>query len=134
MTMPGPNVGTCVKVAVTVLLLVSVNMQSPVPVQPASLQPVKRQPASACAVNVTGVPTGYECEHVAPQSMPPSPLVTLPLPSFDTGNTGLAMRVFVIVQAMSSFALTVTPSGPALLLCPTIEPAPCWSLQSIVVV
>ena len=45
------------------------------------LQPVKTDPASAVARNVTTVPSRYPLEHVAPQTIPfGSPSVTMPSP------------------------------------------------------
>ncbi len=46
------------KVAVTVVLAVSVTVQEPAPEQPPPLQPEKAEPAAGVAVRVTAVPLG----------------------------------------------------------------------------
>jgi hypothetical protein len=49
-------VGDAVKVAVTVVVAVSVTVQEPVPEQPPPLQPVKLEPLAGAALRVTAVP------------------------------------------------------------------------------
>jgi hypothetical protein len=43
-------------------------------------QPEKTEPAAGVAVRVTTAFAAIDAEHVAPQSMPPMSLVTVPLP------------------------------------------------------
>jgi hypothetical protein len=49
-------------------------------VQPVPLQPAKVDPAAVLAIRVTTAPLSYVREQVLPQLMPPSVLVTVPLP------------------------------------------------------
>ncbi len=60
--------GITVKVAVTVALVDAT--QAPAPAQPPPFQPVKTEPASAAAVNVTRVPPGYVPVQSPPQVIP----------------------------------------------------------------
>ncbi len=55
-------------------------MQAPVPLQPPPDHPVKVEPASAIAVNVTAVLSVYDSVQSAPQFMPEGELVTVPAP------------------------------------------------------
>ena len=77
------RVRTAVKVAVTLLFALTVNVHDPVPVQ-SPLQPVNTKPVAATAVNVTVVSSGKSAEQLAPQLTPAGLLVTVPLPLFVT--------------------------------------------------
>jgi hypothetical protein len=68
------------KVAVTMVVAVTVTVQAPVPVHPPPLQPEKTESEPGVAVRVTAVPLGYVPEQLGPQLMPPTELVTVPLP------------------------------------------------------
>src|SRR2546428_8051005 len=68
------------KVAVTVVVAVTVAAHEPVPLHPPPLQPAKTDPAAAVAVNVTAVPVLKVAEQVDPQFISPPPLVTVPDP------------------------------------------------------
>jgi hypothetical protein len=68
------------KVALTVVAVVSINTQVPVPEHPAPDQPVKTEPAAGVAVSVRLVPDGKGAEHVLPQLIPAGELATVPLP------------------------------------------------------
>ena len=70
--------GITVKVAVTVALVDTT--QVPAPAQPPPFQPVKTEPASAVAVNVTRVPPGYVPVQSPPQVIPAGFEVTVPVP------------------------------------------------------
>jgi hypothetical protein len=99
-----------VKVAATLCAEFIVTVQLPVPVQ-APLQPAKVEVASAAAVNVTDDTGEYVAEHVEPQLMPPTLLVTVPepVPAFVTVNT----FGFFVNVALTDFAeSTVTMHGP----------------------
>src|SRR5881296_3542383 len=69
------------KVAVTVVAALRVTVQVPVPEQPPPLQPVKVEPATGAAVNVTAVPLAYVAEQIAPHEIPAGALVTVPVPA-----------------------------------------------------
>src|ERR1700704_2309219 len=69
------------KPAVTDRAWLIVTWQVPVPLQPAPLQPVKLDRDVGVAVSVTGLASSYVCAQVAPQSIPPTSLVTVPLPA-----------------------------------------------------
>jgi hypothetical protein len=73
-------VGAAVNVAVTVVAAFMVIVQSPVPVQPPPDHPENEDPAEAEALSVTSVPSVKLALHVAPQLMPASEDVTVPLP------------------------------------------------------
>lgn len=68
------------KVAVTVVLLVSLIVAVPVPEVPPPLQPANTEPAAGVAVRVTVVPEENDFEQVDPQLMPDGALVTVPEP------------------------------------------------------
>ena len=90
-------------------LIVTVHV--PVPEQPPPLQPVKVDPASGVAVNVTTVPVVKAVEQVAPQEMPAGELVTVPVPApalVTVSAKDACMKVAVTLVA----ALSVTVHGP----------------------
>jgi hypothetical protein len=68
------------KVAVTVMLELSVTVQLPVPEHPPPLQPENTERSLATAVRLTCVPPGKLAEQVVPQVMPAGLLLTVPLP------------------------------------------------------
>ena len=74
------GVDTSLKFAVTVRPVVIMMVQGVVPEQPPPLQPVKVELLFAAADKVTDVPVARLAEQVLPQSMPPTELVTVPLP------------------------------------------------------
>lgn len=78
--LPTVSVRNTSKVAVTVVSCLIVKVQVPVPVQPPPLQPMNTEFAAGVAVRVTLVFVLYPAEHMAPQSMPPTSLVTVPEP------------------------------------------------------
>jgi hypothetical protein len=69
-----------VNVAVTDCAALIVTEHVPVPEQPPPDHPVKVEPATGDAVNVTTVPLLKLAEHVAPQLIPAGLEVTVPLP------------------------------------------------------
>jgi hypothetical protein len=76
-----PTVAEDANVAVTVVALVGVTVQVPVPEQPPPDHPPKTEPAAEVAVRTTELPDGKLAEHVVPHVMPAGALVTLPFPS-----------------------------------------------------
>src|SRR5258708_2136099 len=83
-TAPSPTTTTVkvtcrMNVATTSWAAVIVTVQAPVPVH-APLQPAKREPGSAAAVNVTTVPSSKVAAHVLPHSIAAGADVTMPLP------------------------------------------------------
>jgi hypothetical protein len=76
-----------VNVAVTVVGALRVTEHVPTPLHPPPLQPVKVEPASGVAVNVTVVPEVKLAEQVAPQLLiPAGELLTLPVPVPDSAT------------------------------------------------
>ena len=75
---PGRLAGA-LKLAVTVVAVLTVTAQVPVPEQ-APLQPAKDEPAAGVAVRVMAVPGVTDCEQAVPQLMPAGLLVTVPEP------------------------------------------------------
>ena len=66
-------------VAVTVVSVLTVRVQDPVPAQ-APFQPKKEEPLAGAAVRVNTVPDVTDCEQTAPQSMPAGvPVTVLPV-------------------------------------------------------
>ena len=106
-------------------------MQSPVPEQPAPLQPVKREAPSAIALSLTCAPRVNEAEQVEPQRIPAGWLVTVPAPVPSLVTESRAALVLVIVQTTSAFVATVTLKGPLVSPSATIEPLPLASLQEM---
>src|SRR5262245_45133655 len=80
LTVSGNCCWATANVAVTVVLVVKVMAQGPVPVQ-APLHPPKTEPAAGAALRVTGVPAANGSVQSAPQSMPVGLDVTVPLPA-----------------------------------------------------
>ena len=78
--------GAGAKVALTVVAVVSVSEQDPVPAQPAPDQPMKTQPAAGVAVSDTAVPVVKLTAQLDPQSIPAGVLVTVPVPAFVTAS------------------------------------------------
>jgi hypothetical protein len=68
-------------VAVTVLAAVMATVQVLVPEQPPPLQPENIDPVAGIAVRITAVPLGYGLEQLGPHVIPPSELVTVPVPA-----------------------------------------------------
>jgi hypothetical protein len=68
------------KLALTVVVLVKVTVQAPVPMQPPPLQPLKVEPGAGVAVRVTVVPLEKLAEQLVPQVIPGGEVVTVPLP------------------------------------------------------
>ena len=73
-----------VNVAVTDLAALIVTLHVPVLFVHAPDQPIKTEPESAVAVNVTAVPVSYVSAQSAPHAMPVGELVTVPEPVFVT--------------------------------------------------
>lgn len=123
LTVPAPepflarvSVGRAVNVAVTAVLPDSVVAHGPVPEHPPPDQPLNTDPASGVAVRTTSVPSSYVAEHVAPQLMPPGPLVTdpPPVPAFVTANVEVATNTApTAVSAFSVNAHAPVPPHPA---------------------
>jgi hypothetical protein len=65
--------------------LESVTVQGPVPAQTFP-QPLKTEPGSAAAINVTALPCANDPEQVVPQLIVPWGLVTVPFPFLSTVN------------------------------------------------
>lgn len=114
--LPTVTVRTISKVAVTVVSALIAKVHVPVPVQPPPLHPVKVELAPAVAVRITDVFGPKPAEQVAPQSMPPGLLVTVPEPAPAlitvrilwtgalgvTAEAGAASRAATIVAARTS--------------------------------
>jgi hypothetical protein len=103
------------KVAVTVVAVLTVTVHAPVPGQ-ALLQLAKTEPAAGAAVRVTAVPGVTDCEHVAPQLMPAGLLlvtVPVPVPFFVTVKvTGVAVKVAVTEAAAVTAHVPVPEHAP----------------------
>lgn len=100
-----------VKVAVTVSAALMVTVQLPVPEQPAPLQPVNVEVASAAALSVTTVDAGKVLEHEVPHVMPAGDELTVPPPvpaRMTVSANGVALKVAVTFAA----ALIVTTHAP----------------------
>ena len=115
------------KVAVTVVAAESVTTQVPVPEHPPPLQPVKVEPPTGVAVNVTAVPLAKLAEQVAPQLIPTGALVTVPLPvpalltvSVNVWSVNVAVTV---VAAESVTVQAPVPEHPPPLQPVKVEPA-----------
>src|SRR5258708_15169913 len=83
----------------------------------APLHPVKTEPAAGIAVSVTVVPLAIPAEHVAPQLIPPTLLVTVPvpLPCLVTTNCGLTPvpdKLTVWAGATESLKVSVPARAP----------------------
>jgi hypothetical protein len=89
----GMDVATDVKVAPTDLAAVIATMQVPVP-EHAPDQPEKVFPLLAEAVRVTDVPELKLAEHVEPQLIMPSLLVTVPAPVSDVET----IKLYTVVE------------------------------------
>jgi hypothetical protein len=113
-------------VAVTVVAVLSVTVQVPVPVQP-PLQPVKVEPAAGAAVKVTAVPLANAAEHVVPHEIPAGLLATVPVPApalLTVSVTVCTANVAVTVVAALSVTLQVpVPEQPPPLQPVKVEPA-----------
>ena len=88
----GMDAATDVKVAPTDLAAVIATMQVPVP-EHAPDQPEKVFPLLAAAVRVTDVPELKLAEHVEPQLIKPSLLVTVPAPVSD-----VTVKLYTVVE------------------------------------
>jgi hypothetical protein len=101
-------------VAVTVVSVLTVAWQVPVPLQPPPDHPVKWEPDAAAAVSVTCVPELKAFEQLPPQLIPDGELVTVPVPEpdFETIN------VCVPPPLCGALTVTVTCAVPTL-------PEPC---------
>ena len=73
-----------VNVAMTNLAALIVTLHVPVLFVHAPDQPIKTEPESAVAVNVTAVPASYVSSQSVPHIMPDGELVTVPTPVFVT--------------------------------------------------
>lgn len=121
------STGFCEKVAVTDLLASMTIWHVPVPLQ-APPQPLKDQPESGLALNVTVVLTANEAEHVPRQLLIPAGLLlTEPLPDTVTVSVNVAVVENVTVTVRLVVIVTVhclwseeTESQPLQLL--TVEP------------
>lgn len=117
--------------AVTVVLLLRVTVQFPVPGQatPEPLHPVNVEPASATAESVMLVPPLNEATHVAPQLIPDGVkevTVPVPVPALMIVNVGLGgitlnvadtvtSAVSVNVQVVVATPLQAPPHAPNVL-------------------
>ena len=98
------------KLAVTVVSVVSVTRQVPVPEHPPPLQPVNPVPL---AVTVTTVPLLRTAEHVAPQLIPPTSDVTVPVPATTTVSVGRLKLAVTVVAAVTVNLHVLVPEHPA---------------------
>ena len=131
----GADVGA--KVAVTVVAAESVIVHVPVPEQPPPLQPVKVEPATGVAVNVTAVPLAKLAEQVAPQLIPTGALVTVPLPVPALLTVSVNVwSVNVVVTVVAAESVTVqapVPEQPPPLQPVKVEPAAAVAVNVIAV-
>src|ERR1700682_3338472 len=93
-----------------------VTVQVRVPEQ-APLHPAKTEPAAGVAVSVTVVPLAKLAEQVAPQLIPPTLLVTVPVPlpcllTSNCGFTPVPERLTIWVGDTPSIKETVPVRGP----------------------
>src|SRR5947207_3231452 len=91
--------GGAVNVAVTVVAVVRVTEQVPVPLQAPPLQPANVEPGSGVATSWSAVPLLRTREHTPPHEMPAGLATSpLPVPSFVTvSRTGTTSKVAVTV-------------------------------------
>jgi hypothetical protein len=104
----GVGFGPATKVAFTVVLSVTVSLHGCVPEHPPPDQPLNVHPLAGDAVSVTVLEGSRSAEHVAPQSMPPASLLTVPEPVTVTVSVGFNANVAVTV----SLAVTVVVHVP----------------------
>lgn len=71
--------GPALNCAVTCRGACMLSVHTPVPVQ-SPLQPAKEEPEAGVAVSVTLLPSAKVALHVGPQLIPPTELLTVPLP------------------------------------------------------
>ncbi len=102
------------KVAVTDLSESTVSVQVGAAPEQAPLQPVKVEPEAGVAVRVSVVPAGRPAEHLAPQSICATGLVTVPapLPAFVTVSVNVAGWTGAKVAVTDFAASIVTMHGP----------------------
>src|SRR5690348_8625478 len=88
--------------AVTVLVEVMVSVQLNPKLWSQLRQPVSRDCPVGAAVNVTGCPFQYWLEQVEPQLIPPSELLTVPLPLSDLLTVSVKRSFCVMVKQLIS--------------------------------
>ena len=113
--------GITLNVAVTVAVVDTI--QRPAPAQPPPFQPVKTEPASVVAVNVTRVPPGYVPVQSTPQVIPAGAEVTVPVPvpfllivtvkGVGAGRLKVAVTVAVVDTTQLPVPLHPPPFHPA---------------------
>ena len=113
-------------------------IQRPAPAQPPPFQPVKTEPASVAAVNVTLDPLGYVPVQTPPQVIPAGAEVTVPVPApflltvTVKGAGAGRLKVAVTVVVVDTAQLPV-PLHPPLLHPVNTDPAPGVAVNVTVV-
>ena len=111
-------------VAVTVVSVLMVRVQDPVPAQ-APFQPTKEEPLAGSAVRVNTVPGVTDCEQVAPQLMiPAGALVIVPGPDLVTESVTGVRVVVTGVRVVLNVAVTVVAAVTVMAQEPVPEQAP----------
>lgn len=125
------NAVLLVKVAVTVVAVVTSTTHAPVPVQP-PLQPAKVEFWSAAALNVMRSPWKSCVEQVAPHEMPAGTEVTVPppVPVRMTLNAYCARSKFAATLVAAE---TVTVQGAVPVQPPPLQPEKVESLAAVAV-
>ena len=119
------------KFAVTVVAAVTVTTHVPVPLHPPPDHPVKREPGTAVAVNVTAAPVLYFSVQSVPHVMPAGELLTVPapVPLFATVSVYCGTKVAVTVVS----AVMVTTHVPVPLHPPPDQPVNAMSAFGVAV-
>lgn len=103
---------SAVKVAATVVLLFTVSVHVPVPLQPPPLHPEKSDPFAGTAVRATDAPAVTVSLQVLPHWMPAGALETEPEPVRVTVSVALAGGVAAVVVAPVTVREIVSPFAP----------------------
>src|SRR5438105_6103600 len=100
-----------VNVAVAVLAASAVSVHVPVGFVHAPDQPLNAQPGSGVPVRVTEAPVANDAEQALPQAMKPSPLATVPFPTFAAVTTTRPAQAFAGEARLRGFGAPAVKSA-----------------------